>query len=374
MICLHCPNTARRIFPRRFYKMRPACARRRPLRTAPRLRAIMPQACIRNIIKWTACGVLLKKSRMDCVPVLAPDGELRIVEFRNLVQGDSVVLGRTDDGSEGILMHTEGFSAGGKSAEAFAFRTGRSRETAFTRDYDALAGLLRHEKEHGNVVWVLGPACSFDASAKAAMQALIENGYAHGLLAGNALATHDLEGSLLHTALGQDIYTQESRPNGHYHHIDVINAARAAGSIPAFIEQNGIRDGIMHACVAHGVPYVLAGSIRDDGPLPGVYGDVYAAQNAMRELVQQATTVICVATQLHTIATGNMTPSYCVRGGRVRPVYLYCVDISEFVTNKLRDRGSLSSVPIVANAQDFLCRVAAGLGLPVAEKYDKINR
>ena len=156
---------------------------------------------------------------------------------------------------------------------------------------------------------------------------------------GNALATHDLEGSLLHTALGQDIYTQESRPNGHYHHIDVINAARAAGSIPAFIEQNGIRDGIMHACVAHGVPYVLAGSIRDDGPLPGVYGDVYAAQNAMRELVQQATTVICVATQLHTIATGNMTPSYCVRGGRVRPVYLYCVDISEFVTNKLRDRG-----------------------------------
>ncbi|MFR5631218.1 MAG: hypothetical protein ACLTLX_16210, partial [Ruthenibacterium lactatiformans] len=138
--------------------------------------------------------------------------------------------------------------------------------------------------------------------------------------------------------------------------------------------QNGIRDGIMHACVAHGVPYVLAGSIRDDGPLPGVYGDVYAAQNAMRELVQQATTVICVATQLHTIATGNMTPSYCVRGGRIRPVYLYCVDISEFVTNKLRDRGSLSSVPIVANAQDFLCRVAAGLGLPVAEKYDKINR
>ena len=128
---------------------------------------------------------LAEKSRMDCVPVLAPDGELRIVEFRNLVQGDSVVLGRTDDGSEGILMHTEGFSAGGKSAEAFAFRTGRSRETAFTRDYDALAGLLRHEKEHGNVVWVLGPACSFDASAKAAMQALIENGYAHGLLAGS---------------------------------------------------------------------------------------------------------------------------------------------------------------------------------------------
>ena len=243
------------------------------------------------------------------------------------------------------------------------FRQGRSRETSYAKDYDRLVELLRHEKDHGNIVWVMGPAFAFDDGARKAMQALIDNGYCHGLLAGNALATHDLEGSLLHTALGQDIYTQESRPNGHYHHIDVINAARAAGSIPAFIEQNGIRDGIMHACVAHGVPYVLAGSIRDDGPLPGVYGDVYAAQNAMRELVQQATTVICVATQLHTIATGNMTPSYCVRGGRVRPVYLYCVDVSEFVTNKLRDRGSLSSVPIVANAQDFLCRVARGKAL-----------
>ena len=107
---------------------------------------------------------------------------------------------------------------------------------------------------------------------------------------------------------------------------------------------------------------------------PGRSTFSHSSRKLTRELVQQATTVICVATQLHTIATGNMTPSYCVRGGRVRPVYLYCVDISEFVTNKLRDRGSLSSVPIVANAQDFLCRVAAGLGLPVAEKYDKINR
>ena len=297
-------------------------------------------------------------------------------EFRNgLKKGDKVILGRTENGEEGIYLHSTGFESPEETdGDQFVFRQGRSRETSYARDYDRLFELLRYEREHGNILWVMGPAFSFDADARRAMQAMVEHGYVDGLMAGNALATHDLEGSMFHTALGQDIYTQESRPNGHYHHIDVINAARAAGSIPAFIEQNGIRDGIMHACVAHGVPYVLAGSIRDDGPLPGVYGDVYAAQNAMRELVQQATTVICVATQLHTIATGNMTPSYCVRGGRVRPVYLYCVDVSEFVTNKLRDRGSLSSVPIVANAQDFLCRVAAGLGLPVAEKYDKINR
>ena len=240
--------------------------------------------------------------------------------------------------------------------------------------YDELYELLRHEREHGKIVWVMGPAFAFDHDARNAFSLLVAGGYVHALLAGNALATHDLEAAYLKTTLGQNIYTQQSQPNGHYNHLDTINAINTYGSIPAFIEQNGIRDGIMHACVAHGVPYVLAGSIRDDGPLPGVYGDVYAAQNAMRELVQQATTVICVATQLHTISTGNMPPSYCVRGGRVRPVYLYCVDVSEFVTNKLRDRGSLSSVPIVANAQDFLCRVAAGLGLPVAEKYDKINR
>ena len=317
--------------------------------------------------------LLAEESRMDCVAALR-DGKIAAVEFRNLKAGEPVAVGRTEDASEGIYVYPFGFAEEKGEAETFAFRQGRSRETAYSMDYDSIYELLRHEKEHGRILWVMGPACAFDHDARAAFAALVRGGYVHGLLAGNALATHDLEGSLLHTALRQDIYTQESRPNGHYHHIDVINAARAAGSIPAFIEQNGIRDGIMHACVAHGVPYVLAGSIRDDGPLPGVYGDVYAAQNAMRELVQQATTVICVATQLHTIATGNMTPSYCVRGGRVRPVYLYCVDISEFVTNKLRDRGSLSSVPIVANAQDFLCRVAAGLGLPVAEKYDKINR
>ena len=307
---------------------------------------------------------LAEKSRMDCVPVLAPDGELRIVEFRNLVQGDSVVLGRTDDGSEGILMHTEGFSAGGKSAEAFAFRTGRSRETAFTRDYDALAGLLRHEKEHGNVVWVLGPACSFDASAKAAMQALIENGYAHGLLAGNALGTHDLEGALLHTALGQDIYTQQSQPNGHYNHLDVLNKVRRCGSIPKFIEEYHIDNGIIYGCVKNHVPFVLTGSIRDDGPLPEVYANAYEGASAMRELVRKSTTVICLATMLHTIATGNMTPSFRVMpDGSIRPVYLYAVDAAEFVVNKLLDRGSLSATTMVTNVQDFIGKVAGGLGL-----------
>ena len=194
-----------------------------------------------------------------------------------------------------------------------------------------------------------------------AMQSLIEHGFVHGLLAGNALATHDLEAGLLGTALGQDIYTQRSMPNGHYHHLDVINKVRRAGSIPAFLERYGVSDGILYGLVKQKIPFVLTGSIRDDGPLPEVYADCYAGQTAMRGLVKKATTVICLATQLHTIATGNMTPSFRVVDGVIRPVYLYAVDISEFVVNKLRDRGSLSSISMVTNVQDFVVNLEKGV-------------
>ncbi|MCX7805537.1 MAG: hypothetical protein N3A38_10160, partial [Planctomycetota bacterium] len=115
------------------------------------------------------------------------------------------------------------------------------------------------------------------------------------------------------------------------------------------------RDGIMRACEEKGVPYVLAGSIRDDGPLPEVIADVYAAQDAMRVHARRATTVIALATQLHTIAFGNMTPSYKVLpDGTVRPVYFYIVDMSEFSADKLANRGSFQTVPILTNVQDFL--------------------
>ena len=210
----------------------------------------------------------------------------------------------------------------------------------------------------------MGPAFSFDQNARNAMQALVENGYAHGLMAGNALATHDLEGALLHTALGQDIYTQKTQPNGHYNHLDVINKVRRSGSIPQFIEDYQISNGIMYSCVKKGVPLVLTGSIRDDGPLPEVIGDVYAGQVEMRSMIRQATCVICMATMLHTIATGNMTPSFRVTAdGTVRPLYLYTVDADEFVVNKLLDRGSLSATTIVTNVQDFISIVAKGLGI-----------
>ena len=315
--------------------------------------------------KINGTWVLAKESRMDASVVICPDGHLEVVENRNLKKGDRVILGRSENCAEGIYVHTDGFHSEEDAAEdKFVFRQGRSRETSYARDYDRLIELLKYEKEHGNIVWVMGPAFSFDQNARNARQALVENGYAHGLMAGNALATHDLEGALLHTALGQDIYTQKTQPNGHYNHLDVINKVRRSGSIPQFIEDYQISNGIMYSCVKKGVPFVLTGSIRDDGPLPEVIGDVYAGQVEMRSMIRQATCVICMATMLHTIATGNMTPSFRVTAdGTVRPLYLYTVDADEFVVNKLLDRGSLSATTIVTNVQDFISIVAKGLGI-----------
>lgn len=306
---------------------------------------------------------LAEESRMDCVPVWE-NGRIRVREFRLLRQGDLVVTGRTEHAEEGIWVHPNGFLETGAAHDVFAFRLNRSRETAFSRDYDELYEVLRHDREHGKIVWVLGPAFAFDHDAREAFAKLIEAGYVHAVLAGNALATHDLEAAHLQTALGQNIYTQRSEPNGHYNHLDTLNRVRMRGSIPAFIEAERLEGGIICTCERCHVPYVLAGSIRDDGPLPPVYADVYAAQDRMRDEIRGATAVLCMATMLHSIAVGNMTPSYRVLpDGTVRQVYFYCVDISEFTVNKLTDRGSLAARGIVTNVQDFIVTLCKGLGL-----------
>ncbi len=305
--------------------------------------------------------VLAEESRMDCVAVVRDDGTVDVREFRRLQAGDRVVVGRTETGEDGILVHADGFPERSGSSDKFAFRTGRSRETSYSLDYDRLYDLLRHDRDHGRIAWVLGPAATFDHDSRQALAHLVRKGFVHAVLGGNALATHDLEAAWLRTALGQDIYTQQSVPDGHYHHLDVINAVRGCGSIARFIEEKGIRDGILQACHERGIPVVLAGSIRDDGPLPDVLTDTTAAQDAMRREIRQATVVLGLATQLHTIAAGNMTPSYRVVAGQVRPVYLYSVDVSEFAVNKLRDRGTLEVTSIVTNIQDFVVNLARNL-------------
>ena len=256
---------------------------------------------------------LARESRMDCVAVW-DRGRSDVREFGRLRQGDLVAVGRTEQGEEGILVHPDGFRERRVARDVFAFRQGRSRETAFSRDYDELYELLRHERDHGKVVWVMGPAFAFDHDARNAFSRLIAGGFVHSVLAGNALATNDLEASYLNTAHGQNNNTQESQTNRHY------------------------------------------------GPLPPVLADVYAAQDAMRAEIRSATTVICMATALHTIAAGNMTPSYRVLAdGTVRLVYFYCVDISEFAVNKLSDRGSLSARGIITNVQDFIVHLSKEL-------------
>jgi lysine-ketoglutarate reductase/saccharopine dehydrogenase-like protein (TIGR00300 family) len=299
--------------------------------------------------------ILARESRMDAVFVLRGES-VYVLEPRLVKRGENVVLGRSENGEEGVYVHTIGFSPSGDAGVGkFSFRTLGTRETPFSRSYDELYQLLRHEKEHGHLLWVLGPAVAFDRDSRSAMQGLIEHGFCHALLAGNALATHDLEAAMFGTGLGQDIYTQELRPQGHYNHLDVINEVCKHGSIKSAISQLGIKDGIIAACEKRGIPYVLAGSIRDDGPLPEVITDTCKAQDAMRNQTSQATTVIALATQLHSIAVGNMLPSYKVMpDDTVRPVLFYVVDMAEFSVDKLANRGSAQAVAILTNAQDFV--------------------
>lgn len=310
--------------------------------------------------KW----LLPEDSRMDCVAVYEK-GEIFVREFRNIKEGDLIFLGRTENCEEGIYVHDKSFEFPGEKEEetnSFAFRQSRSRETAFSYDYSSLYELLEHEKYYGHITWVLGPACAFDAGAREAFSGLIEKGYVHSLLAGNALATHDLEAGYLGTALGQNIRTQKPHFNGHYNHIDTINKVNLYGSIPKFIEGENISDGIIYSCVKNRIPFLLNGSIRDDGPLPEVYEHTYIGQDAIRSHIRKSTTVIGMATVLHTIASGNMTPSYRVlEDGTIRPVYFYIVDTSEFAVNKLGDRGSLAAKGIVTNVQDFVCNLNKNL-------------
>lgn len=307
--------------------------------------------------KW----ILVREGRMDCVPIVRPDGTIHAVEFRSIKAGDRAVEGRTEDGSEGIYVYTEGFSNEESKKEIFTFRSGRSRETAYTKDYNQLYELLKYERENGHILWVLGPAVVFDHNSRNAMSLLIEQGFAHAILAGNALATHDLEAGLLGTALGQNISSQQSMENSHYNHLDIINKARSAGSLEKLIDKENIKNGVIYSALKKNIPFVLAGSIRDDGPLPTVVENVYEAQDIMRQHIRKATTLICLATQLHTIAAGNMTPSYIERNGEIRPIYFYNVDVSEFAVNKLRDRGSLLVTTIVTNVQDFLVNLKSNL-------------
>jgi lysine-ketoglutarate reductase/saccharopine dehydrogenase-like protein (TIGR00300 family) len=291
------------------------------------------------------------RPRMDCVVVKREAG-LETIEPRRLRRGELVAMGEAEDGTQGIVVYTQGFLGGVHGANEFRFMsTEVSRERPV--NYEELAARVGEEKRRGGyLVWVIGPAL-VHSRARADFEWFIRNGYVQAVLAGNAVAVHDIEAAIFGTTLGMS-NTGQPTEGGHGLHMRAINKVRAAGSIEAAVSTGLIKSGIMHALVTQRIPYVLAGSIRDDGPLPGVFTDTLAAQDAMREHTVKATGAVFVATALHAIAVGNMLPAFYQCDGVPVPLMTICVDQTEFVVNKLRDRGTHQAYGVVTNAQDFM--------------------
>ncbi len=291
--------------------------------------------------------------RMDGGIVLEPGGALWVREGRRLKKGELVAVGEAEDGSEGIYVFTTAFIGEAGESSEFAFMSSEvSREKPI--DYALMAKLLVDDRERGGYpIWITGPAL-VHSRARNDMSWFIANRFVGALLAGNAVAVHDIEASMYGTTLGMT-RTGEVVPGGHGMHMRAINQVRAAGSIAAAVKQGIITDGIMYSCVKRGIPFVLTGSIRDDGPLPGVITDMLQAQDAMRAHTIKATMAIMIATALHAIATGNMLPAFVqLPDGSMRELPTICVDSSEFVVSKLKDRGTHQAFGVVTNAQDFM--------------------
>jgi lysine-ketoglutarate reductase/saccharopine dehydrogenase-like protein (TIGR00300 family) len=293
-----------------------------------------------------------REPRMDGGLVLDRDGNVWVREGRRLAKGDMVAVGDKEDGTQGIFVQTH-MVPHGADPDAFTFMSSEvSREKPI--DYAHMARVLIDEKNRGGYpIWITGPAL-VHSRARSDMSWFIANGFVGALLAGNAVAVHDIEASIYGTTLGMSA-TGEITQGGHGLHMRAINQVRAAGSIAKAVEQGIITDGIMYSCVKNNVPFVLTGSIRDDGPLPGVITDMLVAQDAMRRHTIKATMAIMIATALHAIATGNMLPAFVQQpDGSMRELPTICVDSSEFVVSKLKDRGTHQAFGVVTNAQDFM--------------------
>jgi len=212
----------------------------------------------------------------------------------------------------------------------------------------------RQGQAESKILLAGGPAI-IHAGGRDALTWLIEQGFIHILFCGNALAAHDMEADLYGTSLGYGLTAGRAVPHGHEHHLRTINQIRAIGSIEAAVTSGMIKQGIMAACVRQGVSVVMAGTIRDDGPLPGVITDSVLAQRAMRAMIPGVGLALLVASTLHSVATGNLLPA---------TVPTVCVDVNPSVPTKLADRGSFQAVGLVMDAASFLSELARVLGRP----------
>ncbi|HVL39137.1 MAG TPA: TIGR00300 family protein, partial [Fimbriimonadaceae bacterium] len=293
--------------------------------------------------------VEVQRIEMDCgVRVWREDEGWRAetCPMHRVRQGDKLVVGYA-----GVkVLPTEEEE---RDEEEFRFMSNEvSSERPKSRMIAHCANAMRRAKAEGlKVLFVGGPAVVHSGSAWL-LEALIDKGWVDVLFAGNALAAHDIEAAMLGTSLGVDLKIGASVPHGHTNHLRAINRVRRVGSIRTAVELGLIRSGVMHACVRRNVPFVLCGSIRDDGPLPEVVTDNVQAQDAMRAGLGGVGVALMVATTLHSVATGNILPA---------SVKTYCVDSDADTVIKLTDRGTHQAVGLVTDVEYFLKELCSQL-------------
>jgi len=294
-------------------------------------------------VRYEGEWIDVERIEMDCAVVVEPDapgGPRAYTKVLNAVEeGDLVVTGEAGirvqpperpRGREGAF----GFMQGGVSSE-------RPSESTIAEIADALEETRR---EGGSVLAVCGPAL-VHSGAREALARLVREGYVDAISAGNGFAVHDVERDLYGTSLGMDTESLDHPRKGHKHHIYTISEVIRAGGIEPAVEDGLVRSGVMYECVQNDVPYVLAGSIRDDGPLPDTITDAVEAQEAIREQAHEADVVLMLATLLHSVAVGNCLPS---------TTRVVCVDINPATVTQLLDRGSAQAIGMVTDVGTFV--------------------
>jgi lysine-ketoglutarate reductase/saccharopine dehydrogenase-like protein (TIGR00300 family) len=274
---------------------------------------------------------------MDCALVVH-DGQAFTAPMHRIKRGDAVVVG-----SDGVRVHTP---TRARDTQAFEFMASEvSSEKPKALLVAQVAERMRAARARGaKVLAVCGPAVVHTGAAPDLARLVLE-GWIDVLFAGNGFATHDIEANVLGTSLGVSVAEGTPTEGGHANHLRVINEVRRAGSIEAAVKTGLVTGGVMHACVTTGTPFVLGGSIRDDGPLPDVLSDTVAAADAMREQVPGVAVALMLSSTLHAIATGNCLPA---------GVETFCVDINQAVVTKLADRGSHQALGIVTDVGPFV--------------------
>jgi lysine-ketoglutarate reductase/saccharopine dehydrogenase-like protein (TIGR00300 family) len=276
---------------------------------------------------------------MDCgITVDDKRGTARCIPMSEVALGMPIVTGHAGVRVIPEERQTQGQVFGFMSSEVSTEKPKGAAMRQIARE------MIRARREGGRTCVVGGPAIVHTGSGEHFCR-LIRSGYLDLLLAGNALATHDIEQAMFGTSLGVHLDLGQLAEAGHEHHLRAINRIRRAGGIRAAVDNGTLTSGIMYECVKHDVDYVLAGSIRDDGPLPEVITDVLQAQRIMRTKLRDITFCLMVATTLHSIAVGNLLPSW---------VRVVCVDINPSTAIKLNDRGSFQTVGLVTDVEPFL--------------------